>query len=432
MTRAAERVLMACAVVYPLAGTFVKKWYGGLYVLAALCALFVVISSGGRSMEKHPLDTREKLLIAGPLACFASYLLSTAANGMMVRSLAGLETELRFAFFPFLYLALRNLRHLSGRHPVEWWRWTLPAGALICGSAGLAEYIRKYAAGEPGFRGITGAHFHLFVGPVFALLCLMCLHRLMMLEPDAGAFERRLYWGGCAAAAASAVYSLARTALLVLAAGFLFLLARGMYRRESKFSVSPLVITAWICVLAAMFTPDVGMRLEALVSQGKDYIDEGGVRGSNYTVGLRCELAKAGLEVFSTSPVVGCGHHGIQLALMRMYPDGLPPDGPLDRSVFTAKHTRDVATTVLACRGAAGMAALALMLGFPLYLSFLPLSSLQCGWGGLVSVVWLVAGITEPACILRNNYVSLFLFFNAVIWSSVLSSPSAEAERPSG
>ena len=103
-----ENLILGVVFLFPLAGTFVRHWISDLFVLLLLLSLFF-----HKKSNKNPMTNEEKVFLAGFLAYFVVFILTSLVNGWREEQTDWLLLELRFLAIIPIYLMLRDIPHVG-------------------------------------------------------------------------------------------------------------------------------------------------------------------------------------------------------------------------------------------------------------------------------------------------------------------------------
>ncbi|TDR57295.1 O-antigen ligase [Halomonas ventosae] len=244
--------------------------------------------------------------------------------------------------------------------PRLWWAG-LCTGSLLAGSIALFEYrVLMLERVGNGMNAIPFGNIALLLG------CLSLVASFWWLKNERGA--RGKVWFSLAAAAGGMLASLlSGTRGGWLAAPVLAILIWIAWQSMPDHEVhywrrrSWLTVTLVIMMLVGVFfLGEPASRLAAAINQFQGYWLSGDCGGS---IGLRLEMWKGGVILFSERPLTGWGEGGLEAARDALVDQGLVYPGI---SVFTQLHSDMIDTA--ARRGLVGLVSLLGLYGVPLTL----------------------------------------------------------------
>jgi O-antigen ligase len=403
-----ENLILGVVFLFPLAGTFVRHWISDLFVLLLLLSLFF-----HKKSNKNPLTNEEKVFLAGFLAYFVVFILTSLVNGWREEQTDWLLLELRFLAIIPIYLMLREIPQV-GR--------ALLFGALLgiiltfCWSMYelyimSPESYMQLANMDPVKRRLNGVYSVLFIGPYVLLLSSFVIPAVKLLPQ----IERQKWIAGFLLLAGlfMVVKSGARNAYLGLIAASV---VTGFYYYHSRKAMISFIVVFIMCLGIWYFSDTVKMRINSAVNQFELYTstdDHVDLKQSAGSVGKRLELWRAAIIMFKDNPIFGIGRGNFNAELEKLVNEGI-----INPAVKEYSQPHNLFLEVAVSRGILGLVTLIWILYYPLvvFIKTRKSSTHTALLGILHILVISVLSLTEAAAFIKGNFVATYLVFLGVFF----------------
>ena len=389
-----------------------------LLVPGSAAIRFLTLTRGPRELPPRNLERDDWLWVLVLLAYGGFWLLDVGRSRQWPLDSAALAIPL-----PYWTLLAAGLSIWLVRYPpgVRVFWVAVCAGALGAGSVALYErLVLGKARASNALNAIPFGNLSLLLGGLSLLALLWCLRRgharspgMAMLALLAGLFG-----------IVGSLLSGTRGGWVALP--FLLLLwfrsSRGLLPVAWRYSA---VASLAVVFIVALWLPSANVtpRLAAAVTEAQQF-QAGEARGS---VGLRLEMWRGGLELWSERPLLGWGERGVTERL-----HALIDSGEISPSIRRFRQLHSDVIDTAARRGLMGVATLLMLYGVPLWCFWRRLRSarsagtqLMAGAGMMVCVAYIDFGLSQS--MLRDSLgLSGYLGLCLACWASLRGSEVAD------
>ncbi len=403
-----DKWVLLVLFLFPIAGPVIRHWNNFFFLLITVTALIFVI----RKVKRKILFREEKVFLWVFVSFFFVFILSALLNGWGNAQTLELGNELKFLFFVPIYLLVREVK--------------LSRNALLCGVMFSLPVIFIFSVYEyywvlptVGRQELYGAYFHLFIGPITALMLLMIYpaykvlfttNKYMWLFPIYGFMGMFVI-----------LFSHARLAYLTILGGsflLIFLIIKNIKARLVSGGLIALIvlIVFQINSVQQRFLKGVG-EVKNYISQYKDIDSE--IHSTSF--GLRLEMWRSAQYVIKDKPLLGIGGGNYSNYIKKYTSKGL-----VSKAVEQANQVHNSFVEVIISKGIIGFLLLLMIFYYPVYLSWKNKAESEKAYLNFVVISVFTAGVSlmslgESMLINKDNGVSYLIFFNAVLFSTLIS-----------
>ena len=398
-TQTQEKITYLLLFLMPIAGTVIRHWNSYIFALVFLTSIYFLLVK----KDKKPLLKEEKIIIAAFGLFFISFIISANLNGWTKLQTRELGGELMFLWFIPIYLLIREYKFSLD---------AFFAGIILSIPViflfSLYEY---YYAPAPV---LTGAYSQLFLGPITALLMLFYAEAYKVIFG-----KKYILWVLPAVYALGLliiIFTFTRSAYLTLVTGSIVyvVLFLGKSRENIFFSAALIVI-----FISLMNVEIVNGRIMSAVNNIENYINEKNINSNkiNTSVGLRLEMWRASQYAIKTHPLFGIGAAN-HPEFIKKYIE----QGEVHPGVGMHSHLHNSFVEVISSKGIVGLIILLMLFYYPVYVVWKNRERcIKCYMYVIIFSASLTAmSIGESMLINKNNAVTHFIFFSAVLFSYMM------------
>ncbi len=401
-----DKWLVVIVLLFPVAGPVVRHWNNLFFLFITVTSLVYLFTK----KNKHSLlfTKQEKIILWVFFLFFGNFVISALINGWTPKQTLELGNELKFLFFVPIYILVRDNDKLKK---------ALFAGVLISIPVIFLFSLYEYYYILPSISrtNLYGAYFHLFIGPITALMLLLlypsyCLwfkgKRYTVILP-------LLSFMGLFVV----VFSQARLAQLTIIGGFIVVLL--LLIKSTKVKLIGLIILVCIIALGVQFKT-IQERVLLGSQEIKSYfnsINDVNSETRNTSIGLRLELWRTAQYVFKDKPILGIGSGGYPKYIKKYIDDGL-----VSKYVANVNQAHNSFVEAFISKGAIGLLLLLMIFYYPVYLAW---KNRQESYNTFIGICIFSAAISlislgESMLINKDNGVSYLVIFTAVLYSSLM------------
>lgn len=399
-----DKWLLAIVLLFPVAGPVVRHWNNLFFLFITVTSLVYLFTRKNVS----PLNKHEKIILGLFSLFFINFIVSALINGWTPKQTLELGNELKFLFFVPIYLLVRDNILLQK---------ALLGGVLLSLPIIFAFSLYEYFFILPDLSraNLYGAYFHLFIGPITALMLLLLYpsycewfkgHKYIFLLPLFSLMGLFVV-----------VFSQARLAQLTIVGGFLVLL----FLLVKSMKVKLIGIAVLIAIIILSF--QIKSIQERVVLGGQEvsryFNSPNDVNNKirNSSIGLRLELWRTAQYVFNDKPFLGIGSGGYPRYIKKYIDKGLVSD-----YVANVNQAHNSFFEAFISKGFIGLLLLLLIFYYPVYLAW---KYKQNSYNTFIAISIFSTGVTfislgESMLINKDNGVSYLVIFTAVLFSSLI------------
>ena len=398
-TQTQEKITYLLLFLMPIAGPVIRHWNSYIFVLFFFSSIYFLFSK----KAKKPLLKEEKIILSAFGLFFLSFIISANLNGWTDLQTRELGNELIFLWFIPIYFLIREYKYSLN---------AFFAGILLSIPViflfSLYEY---YSVSNPV---LTGAYSQLFLGPITALLL------LFYAEAYKNYFGKKyiawvlpvIYGLGLFVI----IFTFARSAYLTLiigTMGYVFLFV-GKFRHKLLFSIFFITIS-----ISLMSIDKVNDRVMSAVNNVEDFFNEKNKNSSNIntSLGIRLEMWRGSKYAIESHPFFGIGGANHQNFIKKYI-----KEGKVNAGVGKHGHLHNSFVEVISSKGIIGLIILLILFYYPVYIAWK--NRQRCGkcyiYAVILSVSLTAMSIGESMLINKNNAVTLFIIFSAVLFSYLM------------
>ena len=400
-TQTQEKITYLLLFLMPIAGPVVRHWNSYIFVLVLLCSIYFLLVK----KDKKPLLNEEKVILSVFGLFFLSFIISATLNGWTELQTRELGNELIFLWFIPVYLLIREYKFSLN---------AFFAGILL--SIPVIFLFSLYEYYYVSTPVLIGAYSQLFLGPITALLLLFYAEAYKVFFG-----KKHIFWVLPIIYALGLfviVFTFSRSAYLTLIIGVIAYVVLFLGNLRDKLIISALLV---IIFTGLMNLEKVNHRVMTAVNNVENYFNEKNINSSkiNTSAGLRLEMWRASQYAIKTHPLFGIGaanHSGF----IKKYID----EGKVHAGVGKHGHLHNSFVEVISSKGIVGLIILLMLFYYPVYIAWKNRKRcLKCyKYAVILSVSLTAMSIGESMLINKNNAVTHFVFFSAVLFAYLMRS----------
>jgi len=403
-----ENYIAFLLFLFPVGVVSLRHWASALYLLIAVSTLVIY----SKDIKKYkPRYLCDKVFITILSFYFLAFILTSLVNGWDQDATYALGVEIKFLAIIPLYLILRQFQ---GSAP-----YYLVVGSLlgILTSFGVYLYEKIFVRGP----FIDGPYGHLFIGPVTAIFAVFVITWIITHKEST-----RFRWTAgliCLLGIFPIIFSLARSAYLACIVSFLlitFLSVKGKYRY--------LLILLLGIISVSLYTGvgKVRQRVNVGISEVNNYFSapNPALNPKGYgSLHTRFEMWRSARYFFRDHPIFGVGRFHYQREVKKYIDQKL-----IHPAAAAGSHPHNIFVEALIEEGAIGLIGLIGIIFWPLYLFIKYRGNPYSLIGILFLTNILIAGATESAPIVKDNFAALFMVFLVTILAAFMN--HQESHKP--
>jgi O-antigen ligase len=395
-TQTQEKITYLLLFLMPIAGPVVRHWNSYIFVLFFLSSIYFLFTK----KDKKPLLKEEKVILSAFGLFFISYLISAILNGWTEPQTRELGLELMFLWFIPVYFLIRE------------YEFSLNAffsGILL--SIPIIFLFSLYEYYYVSTPVLIGAYSQLFLGPITALLLLFYVdaYKFIFGKKHVLWVLPIIYVLGLSVI----ILTFSRSAYLTLIIGIILYVMLFIVKLKHKIIFSALTV---IILSGFMSVEKVKDRVTSAYNNVESYINEKNInsRKINTSLGLRLEMWRSAQYAVTTHPFFGIGaanHPGFIKKYIK--------EGKVNSGVGNHSHLHNSFVEVISSKGIVGLFILLILFYYPVYIAWKNRERcIKCYMYAVILSVTLTAmSIGESMLINKNNAVTYFIFFSAVLFS---------------
>ena len=402
-----SKFIAALVFLFPVAGIGLRHWFSGFATLLVLIGIYILISNLIRK-PSFLLDYSkyEKILLLLVASLFLSFLISGFANGWNDNQLDYFMGEMNFLFFIPMYIAIRNIKNTSE---------LIIKGTVVSGVVLLIILIKDlYISPNPNDIRVAGAYGHLLAGPVSVIIMFVSLSAYNALSQDK-------YWKVLTLVSIVSSFIAALASKSGTAYSLLFLMCfiiPFIITKKTKSRVFVYVTLFLVLLISFVSSDRVKKGVLRVTDSAQLYYsldDTSKYTKSLGTAGDRIALWGASWKIFKDNMIFGVGRGNYNMATQKYY-----KRGELHIVTMRHSHPHNIYFELLASKGLIGISVFLLLIFVIFRMYFLARKArLLYSEAALVHIfAILLIGIGSEAPILKNNFISIFLVYTAVFYSS--------------
>lgn len=381
-------------------------------------AALLLLSVGyyARSIRSLTLEKADLLIAASFLSFLAAAVLTTLVHG----------SDIRVLDKPSRFLAALLILPFLTRYPprpIALWLG-VAIGALIAGGWAVKQTLLDEMARA---RGNTQDIQFGNLSMLFGLLSL-CGQLWLLEQKNRNLVLHGVLVLGLIGGILGSLLSGSRGGWLALPVGLSVL---ALFSRQSL-SRRGLAIAASFTVVISLTAVTVAgdmveKRTTQAISQFGDYFERG---NSSSSVGVRLELWKAALLLWSEKPVYGWGEDGIETGKRMLVEEGL-----VDRSVIRLSHAHNDYLNLLQKQGSIGFVSLLLLYGLPIIMFTKGIRANRnrsVPLAGLITCISYISFSFTQSFLEHNSGVMVYSILIATIWAIQKMAPTTQTPTVTG
>lgn len=393
--------------LFPIAGPVVRHWNNTFFLLLTITGLFFII----RKLSSKKIAIEEKVYIWAFVLFFGIFIFSALFNGWGNFQTLELGNELKFLFFVPIYFLIREI-NLSMTALLYGVLLSVPVIFIFS----IYEYY--YILPSAGRKELYGAYFHLFIGPITALMLLMVYPAYKVL------FSNNKYMWIFPVYGLMGLFvilqSHARLAQLTILGGMIVLLFLILKNFKTRLLGLGLIIVGVVIVFQI---DSFEQRFSKGVDEVNNYISEyqnvnSEIHGTSF--GLRLEMWRSAQYVFRDKPFIGIGGGNYSNYIRKFTNEGL-----VSKAVEQANQVHNSFIEVLISKGIIGFLLLLLIFYYPVYLAWKSKKIAETSKLTFITISIFAVGVSlmslgESMLINKDNGVSYLVVFSAVLFSALI------------
>jgi len=402
-----QKWVLLLLFLFPVAGPVVRHWNNFFFLLLTITALIFVIKGKSTIL----LIKEEKIILWVFTAFFFVFIVSALFNGWGNAQTLELGNELKFLFFVPIYLLIREFKYSKK---------ALLGGVLMSIPTIFIFSVYEYLWVLPGngMYGLNGAYFHLFLGPITALMLLMVYpafqlwfanYKYIWIIPIFGFMGLFVI-----------VESQARLAQLTIIGGALVLLLLLMKSIKTKLISTGLIM---LLVFGAFQLESIQYRVNKGIAEISQYLDDYKNVNSaihSTSLGARLEMWRSAQYIVKDKPFIGIAGGNYPAYIEKYTSQGL-----VSTQVEQSKQVHNSFVEALISKGLIGLFLLLAVFYYPVYIAWKYRHNNSESYSNFILICTFSTGISlmslgESMLINKDNGVAHLIFFSAVFFASLI------------
>ncbi|MDH5572807.1 MAG: O-antigen ligase family protein [Gammaproteobacteria bacterium] len=393
--------------LFPLLSLSVRHWLSGIFSVLVLLGLFYA----WRSVKD--LYREEKILFAIFGFYIFSILLSSTVTGWSESSFHRLGTEFKYMMFFPVYMYIRQ-------YSAAWRGFLLaiPLGAIVLGMQAIYDVMFQ------SMEQASGIYGPIIFGDFAVILAGISLIFVMT--------NRNWFWRGLNFAAAvmaliAVLYSGSRNAWLAISLILVIIPFMVVSRSSLRQVIMGYLVFIPVIVFAVMSVPDdTTSRMEKATKEFNTYLSheyKSEQELNDSSVGIRLELWRSAIKIFSENPVLGVGPGNMGVAMNELVERGDARSAVYrDPAGVRGIHVHNAYFEVLGTQGIIGIVVFLALLFYPLYI-FIKNRSCDmriASMGVVLMTCFIIFSLSEVPFV-HDNFSSIFLIYLCVFFAWIMN-----------
>lgn len=398
-TQTQEKITYLLLFLMPIAGPVVRHWNSYIFVLVFLCSIYFLLVK----KDRKPLLKEEKIILSAFGLFFLSFIISANLNGWTELQTRELGNELMFLWIIPVYFLIREYKFSLN---------AFFAGILL--SVPVITLFSIYEYYYMSTPVLIGAYSQLFLGPITALLLLFYAeaYKVFFGRKHIFLFLPIIYALGLFVI----VFTFSRSAYLTLIIGVTVYVVLFLGNLRDKLIISALFVIVFISL---MNVEKVNVRVMTAVNNVGNYFNEKNINSNkiNTSAGLRLEMWRGSQYAIKTHPLFGIGAANHPIFIKKYIEEGKVHPG-----VGKHGHLHNSFVEVISSKGIVGLIILLMLFYYPVYIAWKNRKHcLKCyKYAVILSVSLTAISIGESMLINKNNAITHFIFFSAILFSYMM------------